>query len=384
MMLKELSNSPCGSLVSIGKGLHAYVPKPVPRQLTLNEDLIYKLDEASRSVATLAGVGETIPNPHLLIRPFMRLEAVLSSKIEGTQASLSDLFIFEVSGQRRKDVLEVANYIQALDQGIRELEKLPISVRLVNNLHETLLTNVRGHEKRPGLLRDEQVWIGPDGTSLSQARFVPPPPSMVRELMYDLELFINEPSKLPPLIQCAAMHYQFETIHPYLDGNGRIGRLLITLFLYWKKVLPTPLLYLSAYFERDKGRYYDELYKLSASGDWNAWFAFFLQGVTEQSRDALRRVRRVRSLQEEYRRKLSRETGNVLRVVDELFAAPYVSAPQISELLKISRTGAANIIDRLVSASLLMPVEGTWPHLYVAKDLLDAIEVELGPEPRKA
>ncbi|MBI4328942.1 MAG: Fic family protein [Chloroflexi bacterium] len=338
---------------------------------------MYRLDEASRSVATLAGVGETIPNPHLLIRPFIRREAVLSSKLEGTQASLSDLFMYEASGIRRGDVIEVVNYIRALELGIDELSRIPISVRLVNKLHARLLEGARGEKKRPGNLRSEQVWIGAEGTQIGEARFVPPPPDMVRDLMLNWEQFVNEETAtMPPLIQCALMHYQFEAIHPYLDGNGRLGRLLITLYLWQKKILLTPLLYLSAYFERNRTLYYDQLYNLSATGRWENWIVFFLDGVLEQSRDALRRVRRMRRLQDEYRRKLQdrHESGNALRLLDELFAAPVITAPGAARLLGITDAGARGILERLASAGIVQELRLMWPRHFVAQELLDAID----------
>ena len=257
------------------------MPALLPRDIQPSMPLMRSLNEALSAVANLAGVGETIQNPHLLIRPFVRREAVLSSRIEGTQASISDLFRYEASGSRRPrvDVEEVANYVQALDHGLDLLEELPISVRLINQVHSVLMSGVRGGERRPGELRDGQVWIGPFGTPIEEARYIPPPPGLVRDLLFDWERFVNESDALPALFQCAMMHYQFEAIHPYLDGNGRIGRLLITLFLCAKKILPTPLLYLSAYFERDRNAYYDQLFSLSATGDWETWIVYFLRGV---------------------------------------------------------------------------------------------------------
>ena len=264
------------------------MPNPLPRHIQLSMALVDSLDEASSAVANLAGVGETIQNPHLLIRPFVRREAVLSSRIEGTQASISDLFQYEASGSRRPrgDVEEVANYVEALDHGLNLLAELPISVRLINQVHSVLMRGVRGGEKRAGELRDGQVWIGSAGAPIEEARYVPPPADLVRDLLFDWERFVNECDTLRPLFQCAMMHYQFEAIHPYLDGNGRIGRLLITLFLCAKKILPTPLLYLSAYFERDRSAYYEQLFRLSATGDWRPGLSTSSRGL--QSRPETR------------------------------------------------------------------------------------------------
>ena len=376
MSSQLLSASPIGRMVAIENGVETYVPNPLPRSLDINGPLLKRLDEASRSVSVLAGVGETIPNPNLLIRPFMRREAVLSSSIEGTQASISDLFIYEASGIRRRDVVEVSNYTRALDLGLDLLNTLPISLRLVNRVHESLLTGVRGNEKRPGELRNAQVWIGHQGADIRDARFVPPPPHMLSELLLDWERFVNEESDLPPLVQCALMHYQFEALHPYLDGNGRVGRLLIILFLCAKRVLSEPLLYLSAYFEKDKNQYYDQLLGLSQTGEWNVWLDYFLKGVAEQSQDALDRVRRIRQLQDRYRLDFQdrRASANTLRLVDQLFASPYVTGPWAAKVLNVSQTGARRIVDSLVSYGVLEEVEGMWPRVYVARELLEAIE----------
>ncbi len=342
----------------------------------MDSSLVYRLDEASRAVATLAGVGETIPNPHLLTQPFLRREAVLSSRIEGTQASLSDLYLYEASRKARMDVLEVHNYVRALEEGIELLDKLPICLRLINSLHATLLSGVRGERDRPGEIRTEQVWIGRPGTPLEEARFVPPPPSHVLDALDDWERFANEGLQMPPLVQCALLHYQFEAIHPYRDGNGRIGRLLIILFLCARKILPVPLLYLSAYFERDRQRYYDELLSVSVTGDWDAWLHYFLNGVIQQSNDSLRRARQIRELHEEYRGMVldRRGSANSLKMVDLLFTRPYVTAPLTSAELGITHAGARRILDRFVEMGLLQLIPNTWPRVYGALELVRMID----------
>ena len=355
----------------------AFVPDPLPREMPLSPPLVLQLDSATRAVATLAGVGETIPNPDLLVLPFTRREAVLSSRIEGTQASLSDVFRYEASGQRRPrgDVLEVHNYVRALNEGLLLLDTLPISVRLLNRTHQVLMHGVRGEDKRPGQFRDAQNWIGPDGAAISDARYIPPPPHAIWDGIGDLERFANEDLAIPPLVACGMLHYQFEAIHPYTDGNGRIGRLLIILYLSAKKVLPTPLLYMSAYFERDRGQYYDQLLALSSTGDWETWLAYFLHGVHEQATDALERTRRIRRLRDRYHELLTdrHESGNALRLVDELFAAPYMPAPRAARLLGVTNPGARGILDRLVEAEILVFIPDAWPRLYVADELLETI-----------
>ncbi|HEU4760372.1 MAG TPA: Fic family protein [Dehalococcoidia bacterium] len=357
----------------------AFVPHPLPRSVTLSSSLVYRLDRASRAAATLAGVGETLPNPHLLIRPFLRREAVLSSRIEGTQASMSDVFLFEASGarpDRGADVREVINYVHALEHGLARLETLPLCVRLTDEMHAILLEGVRGEDKTPGKLRTRQVWIGSEGTLIHDSRFIPPPADLVRDLLTDWEQFLNEDLEMPPLVRCALMHYQFEAIHPYLDGNGRIGRLLIVLLLCAERVLPTPLLYLSDYFERNRKEYSDQLYNVSATGQWEPWLRFFFDGVAEQADDAVLRSRRIRQLQEQYRDRLQqqRASGNALRLLDELFANPYMTTPLASRRLGVTPAGARLILERLAKARIVEVLPGNWPRFYVARELLEAIE----------
>lgn len=376
--MRELANSPCGSLVPTIEGQRAFVPHPLPRELTLSPKLVSVLDKASRAAARLSGVGETIPNPHLLIRPFIRREAVLSSRIEGTISSISDVFTYEAGGARSGggDVEEVVNYVVALEYGIERLDSLPISLRLLNELHQRLLTDVRGEEKRPGEIRREQVWIGSPGSPIADARFIPPPPGYLRDLIYDWERFANEPGDMPPLVRCALMHYQIEAIHPYHDGNGRIGRLMIVLFLCASGVLPTPLLYMSAYFERDRQRYYNELLNVSVTGDWERWLSYFLQGVREESQDALERIRRIRDLQDEYRLVLQdrRESGNGFRLLDEMFATPYITVSRASSLLDMSTAGASRLLNRLVEADIAERIDRDRPAMFTIRRLLEEIE----------
>jgi Fic family protein len=347
----------------------------------LSPALVSQLDKASLAVGTLAGVGETLANPHLLIRPFLRREAVLSSRIEGTQASISDVFVFEAAERARTaDTQEVVNYVRALDRGLELLKDLPICLRLANEVHSILLEGVRGEDKSPGQVRIIQNWIRSGGTLIGDARYIPPPPEMVLDLMSDWERVSNEELEMPALVQCALMHYQFEAIHPYVDGNGRIGRLLITLFLREKKILPTPLLYLSAYFDKNKNEYIDHLYRVSVSGKWEPWLEFFLRGVEEQARDALARSRRVRELHERYRSLLQtrKESANAFRLLDLLLENPYTTAPRAAAQLSVTHAGAQGILNRFVKAAILSDVPRTWPRLYAALDLLETIESPVG------
>lgn len=377
MQSNELKDSPAGRLVPTVDGHRAFVPNPLPRSTELSPALISQLDKASLAVGTLAGVGETLANPHLLIQPFLRREAVLSSRIEGTQASISDVFVFEAAERARTaDTREVVNYVRALDRGMELLNELPICLRLANELHSILLEGMRGEDKSPGRVRTIQNWIGSGGTLIGDARYIPPPPGMVLDLMTDWERFSNEELEMPTLVQCALMHYQFEAVHPYVDGNGRIGRLLITLFLSEKRILPTPLLYLSAFFDKHKDEYIDHLYQLSVSGRREPWLKFFLRGVEEQARDALTRSRRVRELHERYRDTLQtrKESVNAFRLLDLLLENPYTTAPRAAAQLSVTHAGAQGILNRLVQAEILTPVSGMWPRMYAARELLTAIE----------
>ena len=375
--MQSLLNSPCGKLVPTIEGQSAFVPNLLPRQLDLSSKLSFLLEQATLAVGTLAGVGEIAPNPNLFIQLFIKREAVLSSRIEGTQASLPDLFRHESGGQRHNDdILEVVNYVTALEYGISRLDQIPISLRLVNEVHERLLAGVRGEEKRPGELRDVQVFIGPPDSSIADARFIPPPPGYVRDLLYDWEKFANESMYMPSLVRCALMHYQIEAIHPYRDGNGRIGRLLIILFLHAQKVLPIPLLYMSAYFERDRQRYYNELLNVSIGCDWERWLDYFLTGVVQESRDVLMRLRRVRELHAHYRDVLSveRVAGSTLNLLDALFDNPFMTVPRAANMLDMTQAGARRVLDRLVDAGIVERIDDTWPRLYVARRILEEIE----------
>lgn len=379
--LELLAKSPFGRVAQGIDGHQTYVPNALPRDVDLDKGLIYLLDEASRSVAMLAGVGETLPNPRLLISPFLRREAVLSSRIEGTVSSLADVLRFEVfedrNSVRSADTREVANYVWALEEGLRLLkeEDLPLVMRLLNTVHERLLTGVRGNDKRPGQIRNKQVWIVLNSSD-ENARFVPPATEFVPDLLRDLEIFINEELEIPPLVQCAMLHYQFEAIHPYEDGNGRIGRLLIVLFLCAKGVLPTPLLYLSAYFERHREEYLDHLFQTSVTGNWQPWFRFFLKGVAEEAKDALQRSRRLRSLREDYRDRLqrSRQSGNTLRLLDDLFESPVMTAPYAADRLDVTLEGARMILERIAQAGLVDVDKKHWPHFYIARGILEIVE----------
>ena len=376
MNADDFRHSPRGRLVPAEEGALAFVPNTLPRQVPLDPGVVYLLDEASQAVARLDGVGETLPNPDLLIAPFLRREAVLSSRIEGTQASVTDVYDAEATGAPRGDAREVVNYVRALRRGAERLGDPPICVRLAREMHEALLAGVRGQDPRPGEIRTIQAWIGDRDSTIHDARFVPPPPDLLGGLLGDWEAFVHDEAPLPPLVRCALMHYQFEAIHPFRDGNGRIGRALIPLLLMERRVLRHPLLYLSAWFERRRQRYYDGLYAVSATGDWTPWLRFFLEGVREQAADAVSRARALRDLQDDYRRRLREAgaSGNALRLADELFASPVITRPLAAERLGVTPAGARLIVDRLVEAGVLRAGPGSRPRLFAARELLDLLE----------
>src|SRR5271156_4179041 len=328
----------------------AFVPAPLPPKLDWTPRLIRVLSDADRLIGKLAGEGGRLPNPHILMRPFTRREAVLSSKIEGTQATLGELLAAEagIAVERSPDDLrEVGNYVVALEHGISRLGKLPICVRLIRELHEKLMTDVRGHHATRGGFRKTQNWIGKPGSTPETASFVPPPPDDVEPCLAAWEKFLHE-SDLPPLVTIALAHYQFEAIHPFLDGNGRVGRLLITLFLIEREILPTPLLYLSAFFEAARRDYYDGLRGVSERGEWNEWLEYFLQGVARMSEDALSRAARINSKLIEWQKKVAGDSTNApLRVVELLAANPFITAKGAAEKLGVAFTTAQRAIERL-------------------------------------
>jgi Fic family protein len=362
-------------LVRHPTGFWAFVPPPLPPVVTFSEELVSALSAADWRLGSLGGAGVWLPNPHLLIRPFIRREAVLSSRIEGTQAGVADLVLFEAAPEAAAapDTQEVANYVGALQFAVQPNRKLPLSLRLIRDLHRQLMTGARGEHHTPGEFRRSQNWIGPPGALLSEARFVPPPIDEMNECLDAFEKYLHASSETPPLIRLAMIHYQFEAIHPFLDGNGRIGRLLISLLLHEWGLLPQPLLYLSAFFERRRTEYYDKLLAVSQHGDWTAWLLFFLEGVAEQAGDATTRAVRLVALRERYRGILQRVRASALplRLVDYLFDRPAITVSQAEHLLGVTWRAASLIVDKLVEAGVLREVTGRERNrIFVAEEIL--------------
>jgi len=372
-------------------GYWAFVPPALPPRLEASWELSRLSSEADRALGQLAGIAGRLPNAALVMRPFARREAVLSSRIEGTQASLSDLFLFEVPGATAEvksrlpiDVREVANYLAALEYGVERLDELPLSLRLIRELHRVLMTGVRGEHQTPGEFRRSQNWIGPPNTLLVDATFVPPPVMEMNLCLGELEAYLHAPSNLPPLIRLAAIHYQFEAIHPFLDGNGRVGRLLVSLLLCHEKILQRPFLYLSAFFERRRDDYYQLLLAVSREALWSEWIAFFLEGVAEQARDALTRSVRLLDLREDYRARSQAKRGSalVLRLIDHLFETPLITVPEAARLLDLGHRAAGQIVAKLIATRVVEELPyARHPRLYLARGILQAIEQPLAAAP---
>lgn len=377
---EAFKNSPTGKIIDTQKGYFAFVPNLLPLKVSYDETLVQLLSEANRSLGNLNGIGTQLPNPTLLIIPYVRKEAVLSSRIEGTQTSLSELFYFEAAREAdqkkeagRTDVLEVFNYVKALNYGIKRLESLPISLRLIKEIHAILMKGVRGQHLTPGEFRRSQNWIGPTGCTLNDATFVPPPVEEMKEALSDLEKFIHKKDTLDGLIQCAVTHYQFETIHPFLDGNGRIGRLLTILFLCEREYLKYPLLYLSAYFERNRSQYYERLLGVSQKGDWSGWIKFFLKAIADESMDAIDNSRAVLALLDSYRSRVEQKRPSmyVFKLLDLISRNPYISIPRAAQLLKTSFHTAKAAVEKLQSMRILTETtDKERGKIYCAQELL--------------
>jgi Fic family protein len=343
-------------------GYKAFVPAPLPPvpSVQIDGELQHCLSRADLALGRLDGSIQTLPNPDLFVFMYVRKEAVLSSQIEGTQSSLQDLLSAEARLQdpnTPRDVDEVVNYVAAMKHGLQRLEELPVSVRLIREIHEKLLTGVRGERLRPGELRTTQNWVGPGGCTLNEALFVPPPPHEVGPALGDLEQFLHAENDLPLLIKIGLAHAQFETIHPFLDGNGRVGRLLITFLLCEKQVLQKPVLYLSHYFKRNRQLYYDKLQDIRDSGAWEEWLSFFLKGVETVSRDATIVARDILALREKHRDFITdsfgRAAGNGHRILEYLFRHPVISVRQIQEHTATTYQAANQLVARFEKLGIL-------------------------------
>lgn len=359
------TNERAGTYRQHRTGYRYFVPRPLPpADLELTPEFLAELSAADRALARLDGAASVLPNPDLFVFMYVRREAVLSSQIEGTQASLNDVLEAEAEierGERRVPVEEVIRYIDALNHGIRRLETLPVSLRLVRELHKVLMQGVRGGEpsRTPGEFRRTQNWIG--GTSPSTARFVPPPPEELKDALGDWERYVHADARLPDLVHTALLHAQFETIHPFLDGNGRIGRLLISVLLHQRGILQRPLLYLSIFLKEHRDLYYDRLQAIRDKGEWEEWLRFFVEGVREVATEAYQTASRILALRERDRARLSelgRRAGTAHQLLDFLFQQPIITVKLATEVLDVTQPTAGSLVNALEEMGLLREITG--------------------------
>jgi len=381
-----------GTYVKQATGYQAFIPAPLPPDppVEIDPELGRLMSEADRALGRLDGVATVLPNPDLFVSMYVRQEAVLSSQIEGTQSTLEDVLQFEVDSKGRefpKDIQEVVNYVGAMNYGLERLKTLPLSLRLIREIHGKLLEGVRGSHRTPGEFRTSQNWIGPSGCTINTATFVPPPAHEMNEALDRMEKFLHDDS-LPLLVQCGLAHAQFETIHPFLDGNGRVGRLLITFLLCHRQALARPLLYLSHYLKQRRAEYYDRLMAIRTDGAWEGWLKFFVRGILEVSREATETARNIVRLREDHRRLLSERllaekpattvpdslqsrrqsarrsreeaaaTPYDLLLLEYLFEQPIVTIRMVEQRLNCVFVTANKVVNRFVKLGLLEEVTG--------------------------
>lgn len=370
-----------GRPIRTRNGYWAFVPAPLPPEIEWSNPLISALSDAERELSKLNTLAGDFPFPRLLSHPFMRQEAVLSSRIEGTRASLTDLYRYESAQlsflEPASDVREVHNYVLALDYGVERLHTLPVSLRLIREVHAKLMEGVRGGNLTPGEFRKSQNWIGPAGSTIETATYVPPPVDEMHEALHELEIFIHAGTEIPILARAGLIHYQFEAIHPFLDGNGRLGRLIIVLLLREWNMLSQPLLNLSAYFERHRQEYYDDLLAVSQHGKWEEWLRFFLRGISLQAQDGVFRMTRLQGIRTQYESLIQadRNAARMQSVVDFLFSRPILSIKQLEDALGIPYMAAKRYVEKLVDAGVLLETTGyARNRVFLAREIFQALE----------
>jgi Fic family protein len=338
----------------------AFIPNPLPPKppIQIDNEMIYLLSAADRRLGRLDGITQILPNPDLFVAMYVKKEAVLSSQIEGTQASLIDILEGDEDSHENKgkSVEEVVNYVNSMNYGIERLQELPLCLRLIREIHSVLLENVRGGERNPGEFRRTQNWIGPAGCTLSTATFVPPPVLEMQEAINNIEMFINSDDDIPPLIKIGLIHAQFETIHPFLDGNGRMGRLLITFWLCQQKILTKPLLYLSYYFKKNRVEYYDRLMDVRLKGDWEGWMKFFLKGIAEVSDEAINTAKQILTMKDQHAVLVNhkfKNPSNGLKLLEKLFENPMVTINKVAGILEVSYPTASSLVNDFCDIGIL-------------------------------
>ena len=356
-----------GRYVKQPRGYYAFIPSPLPPDppVVVDSEMSRLLSQADRALGRLDGAADILPNPDLFVAMYVRKEAVLSSQIEGTQASLEDVIEYEAApagADHPKDVAEVVNYIAAMNLGLTRLSELPLSLRLIREIHARLLEGVRGQRRNPGEFRDSQNWIGPEGGGLKDAIFVPPPPHELMGALGHWESFIHSELEMPDLVQIGLAHAQFETIHPFLDGNGRVGRLLITFLLCSRGVLQRPLLYTSYFFRRHREEYYTRLQATRDEGDWEGWLKFFLRGVHATAQEASDTARAILAYREatqmQIRENLGMAAGNALALLDHLFETPAISVGDAADVLGVAFPTAARLVSSVEELGVLVETTG--------------------------
>lgn len=340
----------------------SFIPNPLPPkpEVEMNNDIVSLLIKANKTISTLEGISSRIPDMALFVSMYVRKEALMSSQIEGTQATLEDIFDPMIEKNTNRNVADVVNYIKATEYAIKRLNTLPLCNRLIKEAHAVLMEGVRGQEKNPGEFRHSQNWIGGQGSTLKNARYIPPNPEDMNSAMSDLEKYMNDEDDLDFLIRTALIHYQFETIHPFLDGNGRVGRLLITLFLMDQKVLTTPALYISYFLKKNRIEYYDRMTEVRLKGNYEQWIRFFLMAIDESAQDAITAIDEITALQAENRKKVStmgRASKNALLVFEYLASNPIINIGKTAEALDVSYNTVSAAVKRLMDADILVQTE---------------------------
>ncbi len=390
---RAINNDRAGSYVSQIGGYKAFVPKPLPPDppIQLDSEMILLLSQAAMALGRLDGMSTTLPNVDLFVAMYVNKEAVLSSQIEGTQASLIDVLAFEADAafpENPQDIEEVFNYINALNYGLERLDTIPLSLRLIREIHRLLMQGVRGADRYPGEFRTSQNWIGHLGGTMGTAKFVPPSPADMNKALDDLEKFIHEEILLPLLLKVGLVHAQFETIHPFLDGNGRVGRLLITFILCSEGVLRKPLLYLSHFFKAHRLEYYEHLQKIRDEGDWESWLKFFLQGVNEVAREATATANKIVQLREKHRdiiaTNFSRSAGSAYQLLEYLYKRPVITANGVAKVTGLSYQNANRLVMKFQELGLLRQMDTYQRNRrFIYSDYLAMFDEELPRNDRK-
>jgi len=357
-----------------------FIPNNLPPKINYDESLALSLARASAKLAKLSGAALFLPNPDLLIAPYLHKEAILSSQIEGTRISLSDFLLSEAKGEERDvpDALEVANHVEAVKYGLKYIVDKPITLELIKEMHRILMRGVRGGDKSPGDFRNIQNWIGPPGSKKEEAAFIPPYPEKIESLTESLLDYLNREDEMPNLIKIALIHYQFETIHPFRDGNGRIGRALITLYLCKNRLMIKPLLYISGYLDENRDVYSGLLLKTNKEGAFEPWIKFFLEAIETQANDSLQRATKLLELKEVYRKRTQTNYKNprITELIDHLFTNPYITVTQAQKTMAATYPTARKAVDALIKDGILKEMQGTQkPKIYVAEEIRKTIDI---------